>query len=50
MYQIYRTHDCPKGYAYVRDFMCNLVFYGTIDECIQFIDDMNGFGGRTGEE
>ena len=43
-YQIYRTKDCPKGWAFVRDFKCNLVFYGTIEECYVFIDEMTGFG------
>lgn len=44
MYQIYINSDCAKGYAYVRDFKLNLVFYGTIEECRKFIDEMTGFG------
>lgn len=44
MYQIWITNDCPKGWAYVRDYQCNLIFYGTIEECHQCIDDLMGFG------
>lgn len=39
MYQFY-TKDCPKGWAYVRDYMGNLVYYGTEDECKLFIEAM----------
>lgn len=44
MYQIYITKDCPKGWAYVRDYQLNLIFYGTIEECHQCIDELTGFG------
>ena len=37
-FTIYISKDCPKGWAYVRDFKGNLVFYGTIKECHDFID------------
>lgn len=41
MYQIIKT-DCPKGYGYVRDYMGNKCFYGTLQECQEFIDQMEG--------
>ena len=46
IFQIYKTKDCPSGYAYVRDYQLNLVFYGPIEECQSFIDNVTGFGGR----
>lgn len=36
MFQIIKE-DCPKGWAYVRDYMGNKVFYGPEEECKQFI-------------
>ena len=38
-YQLDKT-DCPKGYAYVKDFKGNRCFYGTISECEEFISQM----------
>ncbi len=46
IFQIYKTKDCPSGYAYVRDYQLNLVFYGPVEECQSFIDNVTGFGGR----
>lgn len=46
MYQI-TTKDCPKGCAYVRDYMGNLVYYGTIDDCFTFIDTVMGWEAGT---
>ena len=43
MYQIYRTDDCPKGWAYVRDYQGNKVFYGELEACYQFIHDVTGY-------
>lgn len=45
MFQIWICKDCPKGYAYVKDYQGNLVFYGTIKECHDFIDQAMGFEG-----
>ena len=42
-YQIYKTADCPKGWAYVRDYQGNKVFYGEIEACNQFINNVTGF-------
>ena len=39
MYTIIKT-GCPKGWAYVRDYMGNLVYYGRIEDCKQFISEM----------
>ena len=44
------TADCPKGYAYVRDYTGNLVYYGSIDECHHFINAMNAELMKTWEE
>lgn len=41
MYTIIKT-GCPKGWAYVRDYMGNLVYYGRIEECKTFISEMEG--------
>ena len=38
-YQLDRA-GCPKGYAYVRDYMGNRVYYGPISDCIEFINIM----------
>ena len=37
MYQII-TNGCPKGWGFVRDYMGNKIFYGTIKECMRCID------------
>lgn len=39
MYTIVKN-GCPSGYAFVRDYMGNKAFYGTIKECKQFIESM----------
>ena len=39
MYKIVKT-DCPKGYAYVCDYMGNKCYYGRIADCQKFIDHM----------
>ena len=39
MYHIEKK-DCPKGYAYVVDYMGNKCFYGSIADCKQFIQSM----------
>ena len=31
------TAGCPKGWAFVRDYMGNLVYYGSIDDCHHFM-------------
>ena len=41
MYQIVKN-GCPKGYAFVRDYMGNKCFYGTIEDCKEFIRVMEG--------
>ena len=46
MFSIY-TKDCPKGWAYVRDYTGNLVYYGPIEECFKFIDQMMGWEAGT---
>ena len=33
---------CPDGYAYVRDYMGNKCYYGTVDDCKAFIERMEG--------
>lgn len=37
------TNGCKKGYAFVRDYMGNKCFYGQLEECYQFINDMMGY-------
>lgn len=32
MYEIV-TNGCPDGYGFVRDYMGNKVYYGTLSEC-----------------
>ena len=44
------TAGCPKGWAYVRDYTGNLVYYGSIDECHHFINAMNTELMKTWEE
>ena len=39
--QIINT-GCPAGYAFVRDYMGNRIFYGTVDECRDCMDVLNG--------
>lgn len=39
MYTIIKA-GCPKGWAYVRDYMGNLCYYGTIKDCETFIKIM----------
>lgn len=39
MYQII-TKDCPRGYGIVRDYLGNTWYYGSIDECKEFIKQM----------
>ena len=36
MYTIIKN-GCPSGYAFVRDFYGNKMFYGTIKDCKTFI-------------
>ena len=43
MFQIWIGKDCPKGWAYVKDYLGNLIFYGTIKECADCIDTLLGF-------
>lgn len=40
MYHLERT-GCPSGYAYVVDYMGNKMYYGSISDCKQCIDDLN---------
>ena len=44
VYQIFVNSDCAKGWAFVRDYTGNLVYYGSVDDCKKFIDDVTGFG------
>ena len=37
------TNGCKKGWAFVRDYMGNKCFYGQLEECYQFINDMMGY-------
>lgn len=39
MYTIVKN-GCPSGYAFVRDYMGNKMFYGTIKDCKEFINRM----------
>lgn len=41
MYTIVKE-GCPKGWAFVRDYMGNLVYYGPIADCKEFIKAMEG--------
>lgn len=34
------SNGCKKGYAFVRDYMGNMCYYGTIKQCQKFINDM----------
>ena len=43
------TNGCRRGYAFVRDYMGNKCYYGTMKQCIQFIDDMMRICGGEGE-
>ncbi|MBO7731062.1 MAG: hypothetical protein J6S67_00865 [Methanobrevibacter sp.] len=36
------TNGCPDGYGFVRDYMGNKVFYGTVEECFSCIDNLMG--------
>ena len=38
-YEIVKN-GCKKGYAFVRDYMGNKCYYGTLKQCYQFIEDM----------
>ena len=42
MFQIITNKDCEPGYCFVRDFLGNLIFYGTGKQCIEFIRIMEG--------
>ena len=42
MYQIITNKDCQEGYCFVRDFLGNLIFYGTGKQCLEFIRVMEG--------
>lgn len=44
MYQIITNKDCEPGFCFVRDFLGNLIFYGTGKQCIEFIRSMEGGG------
>lgn len=37
------TNGCKKGWAFVRDYMGNKCFYGQLEACYQFINDMMGY-------
>lgn len=39
-YSIYVPINVEKGFAYVRDFKGNLIFYGTLEQCYDFIERM----------
>lgn len=41
MYQIV-TNGCPKGWAFVRDYQGNKIFYGPIKDCMHCIDVLLG--------
>lgn len=34
------TDDCQKGYGYVQDYLGNIWFYGTVEQCKQFVTEM----------
>ena len=34
------SNGCKKGYAFVRDYLGNKCYYGTMKQCVKFIDDM----------
>ena len=38
-YQI-MTDDCQKGYGYVRDYLGNIWFYGSLKDCQKFITEL----------
>lgn len=40
MYYQMVTVGCPKGYAYVQDYMGNKIYYGTLEECLCCIDNL----------
>lgn len=39
MYTIVKN-GCPSGYAFVRDYLGNKMYYGTIKDCKFFIEQM----------
>ena len=39
MYTIVKN-GCPSGYAFVRDYLGNKMYYGTIKDCKEFIKNM----------
>ena len=43
------SNGCAKGFAFVRDYMGNKCYYGTIQECITFINDMMNERGNDNE-
>lgn len=40
MYYQIVTNGCPKGYGFVRDYMGNKCYYGTLEQCEEFIQIM----------
>lgn len=45
MFQLLTT-GCPAGYGFVRDYMGNKVYYGTVKECKQCIRILSRKGRR----
>lgn len=39
------TVDCPDGFAYVKDYQGNKIFYGRLEECKKCIKDLTGKKG-----
>lgn len=42
MYTIVKN-GCPSGYAFVRDYLGNKMYYGTIKDCKEFIRHMERY-------
>lgn len=35
-----RTDDCQKGYGFVQDYLGNIWFYGSLEDCKIFIREL----------
>lgn len=44
MYHVEPVKD-PKGYAYVVDYQGNKVYYGSISDCRQCVEELNNSNG-----
>ena len=43
MHYSIKTDGCATGYGYVIDYMGNIWFYGSVDDCQHFIEEVEGY-------